>query len=363
MATSHQTSAPLQQATWPNRDTLFVDDNAFQAYLLQGVSRTFALTIPQLPSSLCRAVSNAYLLCRTVDTIEDEPALDLVSKEHFCHQYVAALKGQLASEAFAAELAPRLSDRTLPLEILLVRSTPRILTITRSLNPVQQEALVTCVEGMARGMVEFQGVAGLAGLKDLAHLDRYCYFVAGIVGEMLTRLFCDYSPAIARHHSRLMPLAVSFGQGLQMTNILKDIWEDRARGVCWLPRTVFPGLTGGELTPGRPGFEPGLETLLGIAHGHLCNALEYTLLIPPRERGIRSFCLWAIAMALLTLRKINARRDFSSGHQVKITRHSVRATAVVGRLTVEQDWLLHRLFEQLARPLPSPPPEVLRPCS
>ena len=64
-------------------------------------------------------------------------------------------------------------------------------------------------------------------------------------------------------------------------------------------------------------------------------------------------------MALLTLRKINTRRDFSLGHQVKITRHSVRATAVVGRLTVEQDWLLHRLFEQLARPLPSPP----RKCS
>ena len=36
-----------------------------------------------------------------------------------------------------------------------------------------------------------------------------------------------------------MRLAVSFGQGLQMTNILKDIWDDRERGACWLPRDAF----------------------------------------------------------------------------------------------------------------------------
>ena len=56
---------------------------------------------------------------------------------------------------------------------------------------------------------------------------------------MLTELFCDYSAEIDRHRKKLLQLAVSFGQGLQMTNILKDIWDDRARGACWLPRDVF----------------------------------------------------------------------------------------------------------------------------
>ena len=37
----------------------------------------------------------------------------------------------------------------------------------------------------------------------------------------------------------MLRLAVSFGQGLQMTNILKDIWDDRQSGACWLPRSVF----------------------------------------------------------------------------------------------------------------------------
>ena len=37
-------------------------DEAYQKHILQYVSRTFALTIPQLPAELSRVVSNAYLL-------------------------------------------------------------------------------------------------------------------------------------------------------------------------------------------------------------------------------------------------------------------------------------------------------------
>lgn len=55
----------------------------------------------------------------------------------------------------------------------------------------------------------------------------YCRRVAG---EMPTELFCLHSPAAAEHRVRLMRLAVSFGQGLQMTNILKDLWQDHGRG-------------------------------------------------------------------------------------------------------------------------------------
>ena len=50
-------------------------DDEFQSDMLKRVSRTFALTIPQLPSTLCKVVSNAYLLCRIVDTIEDDPLI------------------------------------------------------------------------------------------------------------------------------------------------------------------------------------------------------------------------------------------------------------------------------------------------
>ncbi len=92
---------------------------------------------------------------------------------------------------------------------------------------------------MCNGMPEYERAASAEGLPTLAHLDRYCYFVAGVVGEMLSAMFTDYEPGMGEHDAELNRLAVSFGQGLQMTNILKDIWADHARGVCWLPRDVF----------------------------------------------------------------------------------------------------------------------------
>jgi len=60
-----------------------LSDDQFQALLLEGVSRTFALTIPQLPEKLYGAVANAYLLCRIVDTIEDEVSLSPEQKKIF----------------------------------------------------------------------------------------------------------------------------------------------------------------------------------------------------------------------------------------------------------------------------------------
>jgi farnesyl-diphosphate farnesyltransferase len=209
---------------------------------------------------------------------------------------------------------------------------------------------------MSRGMAEFQENSDIRGLSRLEEMDRYCYHVAGVVGEMLTKLFCDYSPEIAAHHDALMKLSVSFGQGLQMTNILKDMWDDRGRGACWLPRDVFAraGFDLGELAPGhyQEAFGRGLTQLIAVAHGHLRNAITYTLLIPAHETGIRSFCLWAIGMAILTLRKINKHKDFVTGNQVKISRRSVKATILATRVTVGSDHMLRSLFNLAGRGLP-----------
>jgi farnesyl-diphosphate farnesyltransferase len=89
-----------------------------------------------------------------------------------------------------------------------------------------------------------------------------------------------------------------------------------------------------------------------VARAHLRNALAYTLIIPKNEPGIRRFCLWALGMAVLTLRKINGQRDFSSGAQVKISRRSVRSTIFATNLSVKCNSLLKALFYLAAKPLP-----------
>ena len=338
---------------------LGLSDDHFQAEMLQGVSRTFALTIPQLPEALCRIVSNAYLLCRIVDTIEDEPVLTGAQKNYFCQQFLRTLDGARNAEPFSRQLSASLSGQTLPAEHELIRNVPRVIRIARSFSEAQREALQRCVHTMAEGMTQFQLRGEKQGLQSLEDLNQYCYFVAGVVGQMLTRLFCLHSAEIAKNHDALMGLAISFGQGLQMTNILKDVWEDYRLGACWLPRKIFAeeGFDLNDLAAAqnRQGFNRGIRRLIGISHGHLRNALSYSLLIPKHEAEIRNFCLWAIGLAVLTLRKINNHLDYTDGNQVKISRFSVKGTILATRLTRQNNALLKLLFYIAAWRLPSSP--------
>jgi farnesyl-diphosphate farnesyltransferase len=331
-------------------------DEVYQDHILPHVSRTFALTIPQLPLGLRTAVTCAYLLCRIADTIEDEPALSPPETLAFLQRFSAVLGGHGDARQLAREIELRLSDRTLATERELVSNMERVLAVLARLNSAQRAAIQRCVELMCQGMPRFQFSASLKGLARSTDLDDYCYYVAGVVGEMLTDLFCDYSPQIARHRAALSAIAASFAQGLQMTNILKDVWEDRSRGVSWLPQDVFTrhgvDLVQVSSAPHDPRFGAGFLELVGVAHAHLRNALDYTLLIPSKEMGIRRFCLWAIGLAVLTLRKIQHNPRFTAGAQVKVTRSAVAMTRLFTDVAGRSDWMLRRLFAQAARGLP-----------
>ena len=333
-------------------------DEQFQMELLEGVSRTFALTIPQLPDSLCKAVANAYLLCRIVDTIEDEVSLTPEQKKYFCHGFINVVQSCQHSEAFANELAPLLSSNTLPAEHVLIHVIPRVIHITHQFDKEQIAALSTCVETMAEGMPLFQAENMHSGLPALSDMDRYCYYVAGCVGEMLTKLFCHYSPQIAKNKDEMLTLAVSFGQGLQMTNILKDIWDDAERGVCWLPQDIFSeigyDLKNLNAKTNDANFRLGLERLVSTAQAHLNNALKFTQLIPNHETGIRNFCLWALGMAVLTLKKIKQNLGFTQSDEVKISRNSVKSTILATKLLGRSNTLLTLLFNFTSQGLHAP---------
>jgi len=331
-------------------------DLQYQAQILPGVSRTFALTIPVLPARLAEVVANAYLLCRLADTIEDDVGLDNEQKSEFHRRFVAIVRGKEPAEPFAEELLPLLSSRALADEKDLVSSTATVIRVTASFSAAERDALTRCIEIMCAGMPEFQRRKSLRGLKDVDEMADYCYVVAGVVGEMLTELFCVHCPELRPRRDEMMRLAISFGQGLQMTNILKDIWDDREANTCWLPRSVFAN---GEFRLERldefhdtETFHAGLRELIGITHQHLRAALDYTLYIPARETGMRKFCLWAIGLAVLTLRKIHAHPNFTSGRQVKISRRRVKATVLTTNLTLGSDRALRLLFALAASGLP-----------
>lgn len=352
----------LQTSPQSSRGSALQSSLDFQSRILGGVSRTFALTIPSLPGALRVPVTNAYLLCRIADTIEDDAGLSVDEKRASGRQFIEVLRGSRPAAAFADALAPRLSSETLVAERELITRVEQVVDVTRSFGEIQRQALIRCVSLMSEGMHRFQQQVGLRGLDSQQRLDEYCYFVAGVVGEMLTELFCEYSSAIARRRRQLMRLAPSFGQGLQMTNILKDIRADRERGVCWLPRTAF-GLSSagqGDLIAelDEETLRTGVERLAVVAHGHLRNALSYTLLIPRRYLGVRRFCLWALGMAVPTLDNIYRNPAFESGEDVKISRDEVRRIVRRYGLMAGSDTLLRRLFRRDSRGLPASDPGV-----
>jgi farnesyl-diphosphate farnesyltransferase len=350
-----------------SRDTVQMDasiaDEDYQNRILPHVSRTFALTIPQLPPALRTPVTNAYLLCRIADTIEDEVDPAVAATLVLQQRFVSVVCGREDADLLVRDVVPQLSARTLPAERDLVQNMKRVVGITAGFEEPQRVAIQRCLDIMCHGMHKFQLTASLRGLPRSTDLDDYCYYVAGVVGQMLTELFCSYSAQIRQHRTELHDLAVSFAQGLQMTNILKDVWEDRSRGACWLPQEVFTryGIDLERLGTGPDSrFDAGMRELVGVAHVHLRNALAYTLLIPGKETGIRRFCLWAIGLAVLTLKRISQTPGFTSGSQVKVSHAAVAMTQLSTNVAVRSNWLLERLFDWAAIGVPLAAPSVAR---
>ena len=328
---------------------LFENNISFQDRFLQDVSRTFALTIPQLPKKLYLSVGNAYLLCRITDTIEDDPVMLPSEKKKFSKQFNSVVKGETDAKDFLEGLLQALSSKTPKGERELIENTENVIKITHSFSTPNRRALERCVEIMSSGMSEFQQTAGAKGLDTITHFTQYCYYVAGVVGEMLTDLFCDYSPKMNKNRDKLQILAKDFGQGLQMTNILKDIWDDRERDICWLPRDVFQeyGIDLEQYSKADNKLIPGIQKLVVIAHGKLKNALQYILLVPSNETGIRQHCLLALGMAVLTLKKINSNPGFKTGGEVKITHRSVKFIYVSTKLLSRSNLLLTIFYKIL----------------
>src|SRR5207249_2357864 len=146
--------------------------------------------------------------------------------------------------------------------------------------------------------------------------------------------------------------------GLQLTNILKDVYEDVRRGFCWIPRELQAryGLDPDTLL--RPDHRRQalglLGDLTGLASSQLRLALEYTLAIPRRDRRLRLFCLWPLFMAMLTLRRLRSSAEqVLTPAKVKISRPSVMLVVFVTRLIFWSDGLLKLWFYWLERGLPA----------
>ena len=100
-----------------------------------------------------------------------------------------------------------------------------------ALPPAVRTAMFYAIDRMALGMAAYARRPTPLRLVDLEDVTRYCCFVAGLVGEMLTELWAFDSSAPAPRFA----LAYHFGVFLQKVNILKDQEEDETAGRFLVP--------------------------------------------------------------------------------------------------------------------------------
>ncbi|HET8650317.1 MAG TPA: phytoene/squalene synthase family protein [Gemmatimonadales bacterium] len=318
------------------------------------VSRTFALCIRFLPADLEWSVLVAYLLCRVADTIEDAAEPPPEEKRRLLGVFRDAVDDPARPIAALTDaFAHSASDD----ERLAAHADAVLRAFTR-LPAEERAAIAPWVHEMCDGMAQFaEGTAAGPGrfraLPDLESLDRYCYYVAGTVGHLLTRLFRIRFPAGHPAGERLEGLATSFGLGLQLTNIIKDVAADRRRGWSFVPRDLcqLSGISPEELCDPQRRAEGRqvMTTLIDRARTHLDDAITYCTLLPHRAYGIRVFCLTSVYLAIRTLEL--AAQDaqlLDPGHTVKITRRQVYRSVAMTHLVAPSNRLIRRYYRHLA---------------
>jgi farnesyl-diphosphate farnesyltransferase len=210
--------------------------------LLSRTSRTFALAIPLLPEPTRTALAMAYLLFRVADTVEDAATWSQDTRVAALRELVLILRtadkagAQRASRRWLAEdvtAHPGYHD--------LIAAFPELLQEISTWQPARaallREHAARTAEGMAHTLLDGDS-AGHFRLTSLSALRRYCYVVAGIVGELVTALFLFDEPKLVAVKSTLVANERAFGEALQLVNILKDQRADAEEGRVYLPPGV-----------------------------------------------------------------------------------------------------------------------------
>ncbi|WP_297702115.1 phytoene/squalene synthase family protein [uncultured Fibrobacter sp.] len=337
------------------------------------VSRTFALNINILKGKLHKSILLAYLYLRIADTVEDDPDMKASEKEIVLGKFAEIFKTSELPDDLVSEFERSLPESWRKSEhpyMNLCLHTHVVVPLLKELPEVYAAPVRAVTIEMCHGMAKFalrQEAALSSGwftLESVADLDEYCYYVAGIVGKLLTNLFAADTCLISdARRVEMQKLDVSFGLALQVANIVKDCVEDSGRRVCFVPEEICR----------RHGFAHSYEMfdvpadaaakvdfnkrraavmgeLVKKAWGHLDDAIAYTKLIPNVKMRTRLFCLWPLFMAAENMKLIGDGSSlFASEKKVKITRDTVKRIIKSTMLHFYSDSWIEKSYAKLKR--------------
>ena len=303
---------------------------------VQGVSRTFALTVDVLDEPMSSYICLGYLVCRIADTVEDASHIPPAEQATLLRTYDSVLdpEDETTAESFVDSVEPHLPDEdAMTDDWAVVRDSPRVLRTFQSLPEDVQRAIVPPARELVQGMAEFveryEDDGGLR-IQTRSELEEYCYYAAGTVGNLITNLVTRHDVAADRRR-RLYDTAEEFGLLLQLVNISKDVYDDyTAEDNVYLPAEWLqdPGVPQEEVLNDEHEASAAsvVRRTAEFAGSFLDDAQTYLETVPLRDGNTLE--AWAIPflLAVGTLRELLARpEDALSATGVKISRQEVLA--------------------------------------
>lgn len=154
-----------------------------------------------------------YLILRGLDTVEDDMTIPIEKKDKMLRQFYTYLdvQGWNFTESKLRHLGkglivdgPNEADRGLLVEFDVV------IKEFSEINETYRVVIKDITKRMGNGMADYANNAAhnLYGVDTLGDFDMYCYYVAGLVGEGLTRLFIasgKENPKLTEAHDLYIP--------------------------------------------------------------------------------------------------------------------------------------------------------------
>ena len=233
---ANELRAIIQWKTWHNpvheRDESKESANLKECFrFLDLTSRSFAAVIKELHPELLVPVCLFYLILRGLDTIEDDMTIDIAEKEPLLRNFHKHIEDE--SWTFDGN-GPNEKDRELLVKFDCVARE------FKTIKEAYRATIRDITERMGNGMADYaKNQDHLAnGVRTVEDHELYCHYVAGLVGEGLTRLFVEAklaNPALLKRPE----LMESMGQFLQQTNIIRDIREDHDDKRYFWPKEIW----------------------------------------------------------------------------------------------------------------------------
>lgn len=273
--------------------------------LLNMTSRSFAAVISELHPELKDAIMLFYLILRALDTAEDDMTIDPTIKVPLLRTFHDKLK-----TTDFAYLNSKDKDAVVLAEF------PIILAEYHKLKPEYQDIIKDITDKMGNGMADYilDEKFNLEGVHTVKDYDLYCHYVAGLVGEGLTKLFVLAGFANKDLMNDDFEKSESMGLFLQKTNIIRDYNEDLEDGRSFWPKEIWSKYTSELPTFYKDLSEKSqldgtycINELVYNALGHVKDVLTYLLMV--KDPSSFNFCAIPQVMAIATLALVFNNRD------------------------------------------------------